>query len=203
MIAQTLGFEIDIHCGGIDNKWRHHDYNRAVMEAASGTELAHYWLHGEHLIVDGQTMSKSRGNVIYPETLIERGCDGRHIRYLLIYGQYRDKLNVTDELMEQRCEEIEEIQTDVKQIMGDLHRAAGGKKSKPNPRADEIANELIPLFEHQMNNDLNVKGAIDNIHAALNELARVSRDGISKHARETATAAVRRIDSVLGVILTE
>ena len=201
MIAQTLGFELDIHCGGIDNLWRHHDYNRAIMESASETELAHYWLHGEHLIVDGDKMSKSRGNVIYPEMLIERGCDGRHIRYLLIYGHYRDKLNVTDTLMEQRCEEIEEIQTDVKEIMGNLGKASGKKASKPNPRAEEIANELIPLFEHQMNDDLNVKGAIDNIHQALNELARVRKNGIPKQGRETAVNAVKRIDGVLGVIL--
>lgn len=196
MIAQTLGFELDIHCGGIDNKWRHHDYNRAVMESASGVELAHYWLHGEHLIVEGQKMSKSKGNVIYPEMLIERGCDGQHIRFLLIYGHYRDKLNVTDKLMEQRCTQVEEIQNDVKQIL-----STSGRQGSPNPRAEEIAAELVPLFEHQMNNDLNVRGAIDSLHTALNELAKVSKDGISKAARETARAAVNKIDTVLGVML--
>jgi cysteinyl-tRNA synthetase len=62
MIIKTLGYQIDIHTGGIDNVYRHHDYNRAVLEGASGDEFCRYWMHGEHLIVNGAKMSKSKGN---------------------------------------------------------------------------------------------------------------------------------------------
>ncbi|TFH04689.1 MAG: hypothetical protein E4H09_03235, partial [Spirochaetales bacterium] len=158
MALQSVGYEIDIHCGGIDNKWRHHDYNRAIMESASGKEFARYWLHGEHLIVNGEKMSKSVGNVIYPEHLIDRGCDGQHIRFLLTYGYYRDKLNVTEKMMKTRCDQLEELQVHVKDVL-----SAKGKPAPSSPRMEAAAREIVPLFEHAMNNDLHVQGAVDEV----------------------------------------
>ena len=66
IIHKHLGEQVDINCGGIDNIYRHHDYNIAIMEALTGKEYASVYLHGEHLIVEGKTMSKSRGNILYP-----------------------------------------------------------------------------------------------------------------------------------------
>ncbi len=100
MITKHMGYELDIHCGGIDNVYRHHDYNRAVVEGVSGTELAHYWLHGEHLFVDNQKMSKSKGNVVYPENLVSAGRSGTEIRFFLLYGYYRRKGNLTNETLD-------------------------------------------------------------------------------------------------------
>jgi cysteinyl-tRNA synthetase len=73
MVTKHLGFTIDIACGGVDNLVRHHDYTIAVAEGASGKEFAHWWLHGEHLFVEGQKMSKSRGNVHYIADLTKMG----------------------------------------------------------------------------------------------------------------------------------
>src|SRR3990172_1201642 len=77
VIIEHLGPEIDINCGGIDNIYRHHDYNIAIMEAHTGGTFANYYLHGEHLVVEGKTMSKSRGNIIYPGDLYSRRCKPR------------------------------------------------------------------------------------------------------------------------------
>jgi cysteinyl-tRNA synthetase len=196
MTVQTLGYEIDIHCGGIDNKWRHHDYNRAVMESAGGTEFARYWLHGEHLIVDGQKMSKSKGNVIYPETLIERGCDGQRIRFLLIYGYYRNKLNVTDAMMDARCNQLEELRNHVAAL---LENTAG--KARRSQRMEAAAHEIIPIFEHAMNNDLHVAEAVDEVKGVVDELHFLSDGrGLPRDIRESVQKALRRVDSVLGVI---
>jgi len=196
MTVQALGYEIDIHCGGIDNKWRHHDYNRAVMESASGTEFARYWLHGEHLIVDGEKMSKSKGNVIYPETLIERGCDGQRIRYLLIYGYYRDKLNVTDRMMKSRCEQLDELQNHVKHLLEDKD-----PKARPTHRMAAAAREIIPIFEHAMNNDLHVGEAIDEVKGVVDELHFLSDcRGLPASIRKGVHQSLTRIDEVLGVI---
>ncbi len=196
MTVQTLGYEIDIHCGGIDNKWRHHDYNRAVMESASGTEFARYWLHGEHLIVDSQKMSKSKGNVIYPETLMERGCDGQHIRYLLIYGYYRNKLNVTDKMMEARCNQLDELQEHVDAL---LANTAG--KAKRSQRMEAAAHEIIPIFEHAMNNDLHVAEAVDEVKGVVDELHFLSAGhGLPRDIRDSVQKSLRRVDSVLRVI---
>lgn len=196
MIKQTLGYELDIHCGGIDNKWRHHDYNRAVMESAGGVEFCRYWLHGEHLIVGGETMSKSRGNVIYPEHLLERGCNGQHIRFLLIYGYYRDKLNISDELMDTRCRQIEELQAHVADLLSNRTTPAAS-----TPRMEAAAREIVPLFEHAMNNDLRVQGAIDEVKGVVDELHKLSDGkGLPSTVRDTAEEGLRRIDAVLGVI---
>lgn len=196
MIRQTLGFELDIHCGGIDNKWRHHDYNRAVMESAGGEEFVRYWLHGEHLIVDGKKMSKSLGNVIYPEDLIASGCDGQHIRFLLIYGYYRDKLNITDELMKSRCRQLDELQAHVKNLL-----APGAEPATASPRMEGAAREIVPLFEHAMNNDLRVQVAIDEVKGVVDELFSLCEGRpLPEAVRNTAEQSLRKIDEVLGVI---
>lgn len=95
MVTKHLGFNIDIACGGIDNLVRHHDYTVAVAEGFSSEEFAHHWFHGAHLFVEGKKMSKSRGNVYYPADLIRMGYKKEHIRFFLIYGHYRKRLNFT------------------------------------------------------------------------------------------------------------
>ncbi|MEE8441453.1 MAG: class I tRNA ligase family protein [Spirochaetia bacterium] len=196
MTVQTLGYEIDIHCGGIDNLWRHHDYNRAVMEAAGGSEFARYWLHGEHLIVDGEKMSKSKGNVIYTETLQEQGCTGQSIRFLLIYRHYRDKLNVTNRIIKMRCNQLDELQKHVAALLK--------ARSSPAPRSQRMeaaAYEIIPIFEHAMNNDLHVGAAIDDVKGVVDELHFLSGGrGLPGDIRDSAEQALRHIDTVFGVI---
>lgn len=196
MTAQTLGFEIDIHCGGIDNLWRHHDYNRAIMEAAGGSEFARYWLHGEHLIVDGQKMSKSKGNVIYPDTLQKQECDGQNIRFLLIYGYYRDKLNVTDRMIKMRCNQLNELQKHVAVLL-----EAKKTPASRSHRMEAAAREIVPIFEHSMNNDLHVGEAIDEVKGVVDELHFLSGGrGLPRDVRDSAEQALRQVDSVLGVI---
>ena len=196
MIKQTLGFALDIHCGGIDNKCRHHDYNRAVMEAAGGEEFVRYWLHGEHLIVDGKKMSKSLGNVIYPEHMIEKGCDGQHIRFLLIYGYYRDKLNITDKLMASRCQELDELQTHVRNLL-----STSGPSAKATPRMEAAAGEIVPLFEHAMNNDLRVKVAIDEVKGVVDELFSLCEGkALPAAIKKTVKKNLEKVDTVLGLI---
>jgi len=196
MTIQTLGYEIDIHCGGIDNKWRHHDYNRAIIEAAGEAEFCRYWLHGEHLIVDSEKMSKSKGNVIYPEDLVGHGCDGQHVRFLLIYGYYRDKLNVTEKMMDARCRQIDELQQHVASVLSD-----SGETAKSSPRMESAVKEIIPIFEHAMNNDLHVQEAIDEMKGVVDELHHLSGGkALPVAIRRSAKNALRKIDTVLGVM---
>ncbi len=196
MIVQGAGYELDIHCGGIDNLWRHHDYNRAVLESVSGKELAHYWLHGEHLIVGGEKMSKSKGNVLYIEDLINRGCTGQRVRFLLAYGYYREKMNVTDEMMESRCEKILGLQEMIAALTDQQ------KSDAPeNPRARQLVEEIELLFRHEMNNDLHVGAAIDAVDAVLQELKSIDEEkGLSSSLRGTIKESLSRIDEVLGVL---
>lgn len=198
MIVQGIGYELDIHCGGIDNMWRHHDYNRAVLESVSGKELAHYWLHGEHLIVGGEKMSKSKGNVLYVEDLLNRGCTGQRVRFLLAYGYYREKMNVTDEMMEERCEKILALQGVVAELI-DRRKSDSGE----NPRAGRLVEEIEQLFRHEMNNDLHVDSAVDAVSSVLSELNKIDHEqGLSRALRGNLKEILERIDRVLGVLFT-
>ena len=107
MIIKHLGDQVDINCGGIDNIYRHHDYNIAVMEAATGKEYAQIYLHGEHLMVEGQTMSKSRGNILFPEDIYRQGYSPAELRFFLIASKhYREKLNFTSGNMKAAAERL-------------------------------------------------------------------------------------------------
>ena len=90
-----LGDSFDIHCGGVDNMFPHHDNEIAQSECATGETFVTTWLHAEHLVVNGQKMSKSVGNFYTLKDLLEMGKDRRAIRYLLLSVHYRQKLNFT------------------------------------------------------------------------------------------------------------
>ncbi len=95
VITKHLGYKVDINCGGIDNIYRHHDYTIAIIESVSKSPYANYYLHGEHLVVNGKSMSKSRGNILYPEDLLKKNLRPYHLRFFLLYRHYRKKLNFT------------------------------------------------------------------------------------------------------------
>ncbi|MFQ5527905.1 MAG: cysteine--tRNA ligase, partial [Thermoanaerobaculia bacterium] len=97
MSMKYLGETFDIHCGGVDNIFPHHENEIAQSESATGKPFARHWLHSEHLIVDGEKMSKSLGNFYTLKELLERGAKPRAIRYLFLSVHYRKKLNFTFE----------------------------------------------------------------------------------------------------------
>ncbi|MFP4302223.1 MAG: class I tRNA ligase family protein [Spirochaetaceae bacterium] len=199
MISKTLGYEIDVHCGGIDNVYRHHDYNRAVMEGVSGKEFCHYWVHGEHLIVEGRKMSKSRGNVLYPKSLLEKGASKEAIRFSLIYGYYRKKLNMTDEHLEETTELLERF----RRTVGRITRSREATKKPPRPeseayRTDRMIAEIPRLFRLNMDNDLHVKQAVDDVMRLCEHLdRRADSYGLTERQAKQIDREIREIDEVL------
>lgn len=196
MITKHLGYEIDIHTGGIDNVYRHHDYNRAIIEAASGREFCHYWLHGEHLIVKGKKMSKSTGNTLYVDDLLAKGLSPQEVRFLLVYGYYRDELDVTDELIDRATGKLTGLREKVRRVTNirDSHGEA-------NDRARQLTKELPVLFEAELATDLNVARAIDGIDAILDELVEIDEDGgLKEPISDSLKDSLVRIDTVLGVL---
>lgn len=202
MISKTLGFEIDVHCGGIDNVYRHHDYNRAVMEGVSGKEFCHYWVHGEHLIVDGLKMSKSRGNVLYPKTLLEKGHSREAIRFSLIYGYYRRKLNMTDSHLTETTSFLEKFRRTIRRVT----EPREAKKKPPRPeseayRTDRMIKEVPRLFRLNMDNDLHVKQAVDDVVRICEHLdRRAEAHGLTERQASQVEEELRQIDQVLRVI---
>jgi cysteinyl-tRNA synthetase len=103
MATRLLGPQLDIHCGGVDNIFPHHEAEIAQSECCTGQRFVRYWLHSAHLLVDGQKMSKSLGNFYTLRDLLDKGFTGREIRYALIRVNYRLQLNFTlDGMVEAR-----------------------------------------------------------------------------------------------------
>jgi cysteinyl-tRNA synthetase len=194
MVTKHLGFAIDVACGGIDNLVRHHDYTIAVAEGVSGEEFAKYWLHGAHLFVEGKKMSKSKGNVYYPEDLSAKGYGSGHIRFFLIYGQYRKKLNFTFEKLAETSQKLDAFRGMVR----DLEKA---EAKKPSKKAKKLADSVISSFQSNMDNDLNVKNAFDKLFQTVLQLHKLMKQGkVSAKDAEAALSELHRVDCVLQVI---
>ena len=196
MATQHLGFKADICCGGIDNIIRHHDYVIAVVEGVTDEPFAHYWLHAAHLYVDGKKMSKSRGNIIYPRDLLKQGHQWRHIRFFLIYGHYRRRLNFTFAKYTQVCERLDKLRQMVKNLIG--HEST---TQKSGVRTKKLVAKLTVDFEENMNNDLHVKDAFDTLFNTVSKLVGLKdkRRSSAEDSNE-ALARLKAIDKVLQVI---
>ena len=109
MATTLLGEQIDIHCGGVDNIFPHHEAEIAQSEGCSGKTFVRYWLHCAHLLVDGQKMSKSLGNFHTLRDVLEKGYSGREVRYALSRVHYRAPLNFTWEGMEEARQALARI----------------------------------------------------------------------------------------------
>jgi cysteinyl-tRNA synthetase len=182
MIMQTLGDQVDINCGGIDNIIRHHDYNIAVMESAFGKTYANYYMHGAHLYVDGKKMSKSLGNIYYPGDLVAKGYSGEEVRFFLTaVKHYRKKLNFTDKAFDEAVQKLRLLRS---LIAATLRTESAGKTG--------LAGRLRGAFEKAMDNDLAVAAAVD---ALIKEL----KAGPASHTEERREIkeVLEKIDGVL------
>jgi len=192
MITKHFGFQIDIHTGGIDNIYRHHDYTLAVMESASGIEFCRWWLHGGHLLVNGRKMSKSEGNVSFVDDLIGRGFHPRHIRFFLLYGHYREKLDMSISRLEERAGYLDRIR-----LLG--LRLFSCTDKNPRDKSDGLAKSMLSEYERCMNDDLDYAGAFDAVARHLESALSNGKD-IACRVRSSLQAAVQKVDKILGVL---
>ncbi len=196
MVTKHLGYQIDIACGGVDNLYRHHDYTIAIMESVSGRSFSTYWLHGEHVILNGAKMSKSKGNIVYPETLLEKGYTARDIRFCLIYPHYRQKLNLTDDYLDKVTGKLAAFK--------ELAKRLTSLADEPGPSefsADDLISGIEDTFRQGMNDDLNVQRAFDGIYDVLLQLISWSSErGLGFDASARLREHLWRINEVLQVL---
>jgi len=197
MISQHMGYELDICCGGVDNLYRHHDYNIAVMEAVSGKELAPYWLHGEHLLVRGAKMAKSKGNIIYPEDMFRDGVTPQELRFYLLSVHYRGAMSLTSPRLSGERERLTRIQGCIRAL------GEGASSTAADADADtlERMREMRLRAEARLDDDLDVPGAVTALERDLSELDRRREQGrLTPGACALALSEVERIDRVLGFL---
>ena len=193
IIIKHLGDWVDINCGGIDNIYRHHDYNIAVMEAYTGKEFARYYLHGEHLIVDGRPMSKSKGNILYPQDVLARGHRAHHLRFYLTHTHYRKKLNFTWEHMGQAAGRLDRFRTMVRGL------TASRKQEGPaDAEALRLAKRIPQDVGSAVNDDLSLGAAFDGLERSLRAL---DGQALGRGAASGLKDALQKVDALFGFLL--
>lgn len=194
MAIALLGESIDIHAGGVDLIFPHHENEIAQSEAATGKPFVKYWLHSEHLVVEGQKMAKSAGNFFTLRDLLERGHDPLAIRYLLISVPYRQKLNFTFDALHAAEAAVSRIGNTLRRLH--YAPAAGGEGDLPV----SAASEFVAEFEKALGDDLNTARALAALHTFLTKVNQaLDAGGLSAEAMSATKAALRLANGVLGV----
>ena len=191
MATSLLGDQIDIHCGGVDNIFPHHEAEIAQTEGVTGKKFVCYWLHCAHLLVDGAKMSKSLGNFYTLPDVIEKGYSGRELRYALMRVHYRTQLNFTWEGMDEARQALGRIDD----WLARLREAAAGK----------IDNDKIDIppgthFEDALDDDLNISAALGFLFESIRETNRALDQG--KLGASSANAWLQwweHVDRVLAI----
>ena len=196
MSMNYLGKALDIHSGGEDLIFPHHENEIAQSEAVTGKRFVKYWLHSAMLLVDGKKMAKSLGNFFTLRDLLSKGHDPLAIRYLLLSAHYRAQLNFREEA-------LTDAEKAVEALMGTLHRLekidVASRRTNVQLQKTLLREKL--QFEKAMDEDLNTPRAL----AALHRLARAVNRAIDqdKVSRQDAAAAYRLasdLDKVLGIL---
>ena len=193
MSMKYLGETFDIHCGGVDNMFPHHENETAQSEAATGKKFVNYWMHNEHLLVEGKKMSKRFGNFYTLRDLLSKGYDPIAIRYLLISTHYRQQFNFTLEGLEAAKAAVERLRN----FMRRLHEADGENTGK----VAILTDKLKACFGGSMDDDLNIGIALSSLFDFVREInSLLDVNLVSKQEAAEVGGYMTRIDEVLGVI---
>jgi cysteinyl-tRNA synthetase len=195
MIRKIFKGTIDIHTGGVDLIFPHHENEIAQSEAAYDEPFVRHWIHVEHLLVDNSKMSKSKGNFYTLRDLLDRGYSPRPIRYLLLSGHYRKQLNFTLEGITHADQALARIDNFLVRL-NDIKGKSGDSKDVP-----VMIDAFLTDFTDAVDDDLNISRGLgilfDFVHG-MNTL--ISEEKISIRDREKIIKALKKIDTVLGLI---
>ncbi len=158
MAMTLLGDQIDIHCGGVDNIFPHHEAEIAQSEGVTGKKFVRYWLHCAHLLVDGQKMAKSLGNFYTVPDILAKSYTGRELRYALLRVHYRVPLNFTWEGMKEARESLGRIDEWLQRL-----REVAEKENAQRP---------TQKFEEALDDDLNISAALGFLFESIRETNR-------------------------------
>jgi len=194
MSSEYLGKTFDIHCGGVDNIFPHHENEIAQSEAANGVLFVRYWLHCHHLIVDGEKMAKSKGNFYRLADILTRGYDPLDVRYLLISTHYRKMLNFTFEALDQ----ARTARRRIGDFLGELKDVLeGAKETAP---VEPVIETARAGFIAGLEDDLNIAEALAAVFTLIKSInPLLVRGEISKAGAGKIAAFFAEIDEVLAL----
>lgn len=195
MAMKYLGETLDIHAGGVDLTFPHHENEIAQSESITGKPFSRFWLHSEHLHIESQKMSKSLGNFYTLRDLLQMGYEPEPIRYLLASVPYRKKLNFTFEALKGAAKSIERLRE------FEIRLASTKLRPGRNEQLSERTREAVRRFEESLDDDLNTAEAL----AAVFEYVRAMNTALDQHEfleenRWEAARVLEIFDSVFDVL---
>jgi cysteinyl-tRNA synthetase len=195
MSMKLLGPSFDLHLGGEDLMFPHHEDEIAQSEGATGKPFVKYWLHGAHLLVEGKKMSKSLGNFFTLRDLLAKGFTGREIRYLLLTAHYRETFNFTLEGLQGARTSL----TRIEECLTRLLEFFDGTRGQISARPDQV---LLAQFSDALDDDLNISKAWSVVFQWVRGLNRlVSERRLSADQATNALGTWKMLDEVLGLEL--
>ena len=189
MSSKYLARHFDIHTGGVDNKFPHHENEIAQNECAFNEKFVNYWLHCEHLIVDGQKMSKSKGNFYTLKDLIDKNINMLAVRYLLLSSNYRKKLNFS-------MEGIEQAQKAIERVYDLVFRLNDITKTDDDNSIIALVEKANEDFALAMYDDLNTAGALGVLFELVKSL-NTNFDKINIKSKESIISFLTRVNNIV------
>jgi cysteinyl-tRNA synthetase len=194
MSMKYLGETFDIHAGGIDLVFPHHENEIAQSEGATGKPFVRYWIHFEHLKVDGETMSKSKGNYYTFRDVAAKGFSATAVRYFLLSVPYNKQLNFTFDALAGAEKTVASLR--------DFRARLSEAKTEPgsNDKLHETARRALREFEEGMDDDLNTSVALAAVHNLSREVnTALARKQVKADNQRELLEVINRIDSVLNI----
>lgn len=198
MSTKYLGETIDIHAGGQDLTFPHHENEIAQTEAATGKPFANYWMHNGYITIDNEKMSKSKGNFFTVRDILQH-YDGEVIRFFLLSGHYRNPINFSDELMEQAKNSLQRMQNAKSTLLHLIENENGTMSDEEKERL-----KTLQVYRHKfivaMDDDLNTADAISAVFELIKQTNSYVKDGCSKEFAEESLALLNELTQVLGLL---
>lgn len=198
MAMKLLGHTIDIHVGGVDNIFPHHENEIAQSEACSGCQFVKLWMHSEHLLVDHKKMSKSLGNFYTLRNLLEKGFSGLQVRYLLLQTHYRTQLNFTFAGLEGAKNSLDRLHDFVlrlKEIQTEGHQ---------NNTFKLLVDKSVHRFLEHLADDLNISASLASVFDLVRDVnGLMDKEAVTKEDAKYLLEKLKQIDEILAVIFVE
>ncbi len=194
MSTKYLGNHFDIHCGGVDNLFPHHENELAQSVCSTKADFVNYWMHCEHLLVDSSKMSKSLDNFYRLEELLEKGFTEESLRYVLLTTHYRSKLNFS---LDKRHESLKAVKR-IQDIFDRLTDFTAGQEAKSGNIA---AITELSAFEKFLDNDLDIAGGIGVLFEWIRATnAKLDQGRLSVKSAFEGLSFLQRINEILDVL---
>ena len=200
MSKKYLGEQIDIHAGGEDLIFPHHENEIAQSEAANGKPFARYWMHNAFLNIDNRKMSKSLGNFFTVREISEK-YDLQVLRFFMLSAHYRSPLNFSAELMESAKSGLERIVTAAENLKYLSEKAQTDKMTEDEKTKAEKAQEFTDSFERAMDDDFNTADAVSAVFELVKFINTTADENSSKEYLVSLSDRLHKLTDVLGIIV--